>query len=342
MAITSGVGPHAAWLNVAGSRLALTSGHVTQSAQNKTANFRCALPMSEVGAYETLTELGDNHATVEVMTRGVTKTLLTGEVDLVDYDYVGRIIHVEGRDKSAKLHDERSAEKWQNKKTTDIVKELAERVGLKVDAKALSTMAGKMLEADHVKLTDGVSYSHVIQKLAELDGARWWVDADGLLHYQPFSSSIGAYPIFIDQSSQPIRSDCLHLRVRHDLQEAKDIEVEFKGWHPRNKTVHRHKTTIPGRGGSKRYTYSVPGILQDQAQQYARSFAAERARREITVSATVVGDPTVAAGMALTLQGTDTFDQTYDIDTVHHDFGMRGHTTHLTARAARKGRVLKR
>jgi hypothetical protein len=56
------------------------------------------------------------------------------------------------------------------------------------------------------------------------------------------------------------------------------------------------------------------------------------------VRATVVRDPSVAAGMGLSLTGTTQFDQTFDIDTVHHDFGMRGHTTHITARAAKKGR----
>lgn len=339
MAITSGVGPHSAWLVVDGTRLLLSSGIVTQSAQSKTATFRCALPLSLPGAYSTLTGLGDNHATIEVMTRGVTKTLLTGEVDLVDYDYIGRMIRVEGRDKSAKLHDERSAEKWQNKTTVEIVKELAGRVGLKVDAKALSTVAGKMLEADHVKLTDGVSYSHVIQKLAELDGARWWVDGDGTLHYQPYGSSIGTYSIFIDQSRQPIRSDALHLRLHHDLQAAKDLEVEFKAWHPRKKQTFKYRSQMLGRGGPKRFEYVVPSLQADQVEQYAKSFIAERARRELTVSATVVGDPTVSAGMSLALTGTNTFDQVYDIDTVHHEFGMRGHTTHITARAARKGRT---
>ena len=55
--------------------------------------------------------------------------------------------------------------------------------------------------------------------------------------------------------------------------------------------------------------------------------------------ATVVGDPNCAAGMGLTLTGTGEFDQTFDIDTVHHNFGMRGHLTHITARSAKKGRT---
>ena len=53
----------------------------------------------------------------------------------------------------------------------------------------------------------------------------------------------------------------------------------------------------------------------------------------------VVRDPMVAAGMGLSLTGTNEFDQTFGIDTVHHDFGMRGHVTHITARSAKKGRT---
>ena len=56
------------------------------------------------------------------------------------------------------------------------------------------------------------------------------------------------------------------------------------------------------------------------------------------MSATVVGDPTVYAGMGLTLYGTGYFDQTYDIDTVHHKIGMSGHTTSMTSRGWKTGR----
>ena len=340
MAITQGVGPHSAWLKVNGTMLLLESGSVTQSALRKSATFHCSLPMSEPGAYDTLAEVsGDDKSIIEVMTRGTTKTLITGQIDSVDFDYIGRKITVSGRDESAKLHDKKTSEKWVNKKTTDIVKELAERAGIKADVKDLSTMAGKMLEQDHVKLSDNVSFAYVLQKLSEIDGARWWVDANGTLKYAPFNSPEGQYSIFIDQSSQPIKSDCLHLRVHHNVQAAREIEVDFKAWHPKKKRVMRYKSTIKGNGAPIRYSYSVPTLHQDQVEKFAKSLASERARHQLSVRATVVGDPTVAAGMGLSLQGTADFDQTYDIDTVHHEFGMRGHTTHITARSAKKGRT---
>jgi hypothetical protein len=340
MAISEGVGPHAAWLKVDGTTLLLEAGSVTQSALRKSATFHCTLPLSEPGAYKLLAaNVRENKTTIEVMTRGVTKTLLTGQIDDADFDYIGRRITVTGRDKSVALHNNKTNDKWLNKKTTDIVKELAERAGIKADVKDLSTMAGKMLEQDHVKLSDGVSFAYVMNKLAEIDGALWWVDADGTLRYVPFGSSTGNYSIFIDQSSQPIRSDCLHLRIRRNLQAAKKIKVRFRAWHPRKKKVLEHEATIPGSGGEIRYDYSVPALQQDQVEKHAKSQAEEKARHELTVRATVVGDPVVAAGMGLKLTGTEYFDQSFEMDTVHHEFGMRGHTTHITARSAKKGRV---
>ena len=76
---------------------------------------------------------------------------------------------------------------------------------------------------------------------------------------------------------------------------------------------------------------------QEHVEKHAKSRANERARHEFTVRATVVGDPSISAGMGLQLRGTD-FDQLFEIDSVHHEFGMSGHRTSITARAAKEGR----
>lgn len=339
MAITDGVGPHSAWLNVDGTKFLIETGNVTQSAVNKSSQFICTMPLSEPGAFRLLATTSGKKCTIEVMTRGVTKTLLTGVADEAAFDLIGRTISVAGRDRSAALHEQKTSDKWLNKKTTEIVKELAERAGIKADVKTLETMAGKMLEQDHVKLSDGVSFSTVMNKLAEIDNARWWVDADGTLRYVPFGSSSGSYSIFVDQTGQPIKSDCLRLRIHRNLQAAKRIKVRYRAWHTRKKRVHEYEATVPGTEDEQVFTDSIPGLQQDQVEKYAKSKAAELARHEITVRATVVGDPAISGGMGLSLTGTEHFDQSYEMDTVHHDFGMRGHTTSMTARAARKGRT---
>src|SRR6266478_3224321 len=121
MALTSGAGPHKAWLTVNGSTFPIEHGSVEQHKTRKTSTFSVAIPLSYPGAEAALASLGDNEATITVLTRGVTATLFTGECDTTDFDYVGRIIRVTGRDRSAKLHENKTSEKWLNKKGSEIV-----------------------------------------------------------------------------------------------------------------------------------------------------------------------------------------------------------------------------
>jgi hypothetical protein len=338
MAITSGAGPHFAWLNVNGSTFPIEHGGVSQSATRKSSTFSGVIPLSYPGAASTLANLGDNTATITVSTRGMTGTLITGEVDAINVDFIGRTIQFSGRDKSAKLHDNKTSEKWLNKLPSEIISDLIGRVGLSGNVMASKLLAGKKLEQDYVHLSDNVSFAYVIHKLAQLDGARWWVDAKGNFNYVPIGSPQGNYSITIDQNSEPISADCVELRVRRNIQAGKTISATVKSWHPKKKKVFSYTSNVEGNGGPVTYNYHIPSLLQDHVTKRAQAQANEKALHELTVAATVVGDPTVQAGMGLQLSGTQFFDQVYDIDTVHHDFGMPGHLTHITARSAKTGR----
>jgi hypothetical protein len=338
MAITSGAGPHFAWLNVSGSSFPIEHGSVSQSATRKSSTFSGLIPLSFPGAASTLANLGDNTASITVSTRGMTGPLITGEVDDVNFDFIGRTIQFTGRDKSAKLHDSKTSEKWLNKLPSEIVSDLIGRVGLSGNVMASKLLAGKQLQQDYVHLSDNVSLAYVIHKLAQLDGARWWVDANGNFNYVPIGSPQGNYSININQNSEPISADCVELRVRRNIQAGKTISATVKSWHPKKKKVFSYTSNVEGNGGPKTYTYHIPSLLQDHVTKRAQSQANEKALHELSVEATVVGDPTVQAGMGLQLSGTNYFDQVYDIDHVHHTFGMPGHWTHITARSAKAGR----
>jgi hypothetical protein len=337
MAITSGVGPHFAWLNVAGSSFPIEHGSVTQSAKRKSSSFSGVIPLSYPGAAAALANLGDNTATITVSTRGMTGTLVTGEVDAVVFGFIDRVINFSGRDKSAKLHDNKSSEKWLNKKPSEIVQDLIGRVGLSGNITASKLMAGKKLEQDYVYLSDNVSFGYLIHKLSQFDGARWWVDPNGQFNYVPLGSQQGVYSIFVNQDSEPISADCVQLRIRRNIQAGKTISATVKSWHPKKKQVFSYSSNVQGNGGPKNYNYHVPTLLQDHVTKHAQSQANEKARHELTVDATVVGDPSVQAGMGLQVSGTD-FDQVYEIDTVHHEIGMNGHHTQIVARSAKSGR----
>lgn len=339
MAITSGAGQHRAWITVDGSTFPVTNGRVGQSAKRKSSRFSVSIPLSYKDAFDTFSTIGKNEVTISTLTRGVTGQLLVGPIQNVGVDLIGRTLEVSGGDNSVKLHENKTSEKWLNKKPSDIVQDLIGRVGLSGNITGSSVMAGEQTNQDFVKLSDNVSFGYVIHKMSELDGARWFVDNMGVFQYVPLNNPTGIYSLSINQDLQPISSDCLVLNVKRNLQSARPIHTTIKSWHPKDKKVYSYTSVVPGNGDPMFYNYHIPNLRQEHVQKYAQSQGNEKARHELTVSATVVGDPTINASMGLSLSGTNYFDQTLDMDTVTHEFGMRGHTTHITARSAKAGRV---
>lgn len=163
------------------------------------------------------------------------------------------------------------------------------------------------------------------------------MDANGQFNYLPIGSTQGTYSISINQDSQPISADCIYLAIHRNVQAGKSIQTTIKAWHPKLKKVFQYQSNVEGNGGPLQYNYHIPTLEQEHVEKHAKSRANERARHEFTVRATVVGDPSISAGMGLQLRGTD-FDQLFEIDSVHHEFGMSGHRTSITARAAKEGR----
>jgi hypothetical protein len=339
MAIIAGAGPHFSWLSVGGATFPIEHGSVEQHKTRKTSTFSAAIPLSYPGAEATLASLGDNDATIIVQTRGVTATLFTGEADTTEFDYVGRVIRITGRDKSAKLHENKTSEKWQNKKGSEIVQDLAGRVGLSVQADGSTLLAGKQLEKDYVRLSDSISFAAVIDKLAQFDGARWWVDQNGTMQYRIGNSPTGTYTLnYTPPTAGYMTADFMVLKIRRNIQAGKTTKVKVKSWHPKKKEVFEYESNVEGNGGPINHSYHIPNLLKDHVQQYAKSRANELTRHELTLHATVAGDPTVNVAMSLQLNGTGYWDQTYEMDTVHHEFGMSGHRTSITARAGKGGR----
>ena len=294
--------------------------------------------MDYPGALDALANIGENSATITVQSAAGAGTLFTGEADTVEVDFIGTTIHVSGRDASAALHENKSSEKWVNKLGSDIVQDLAGRVGLLVEADASSLMAGKLLEQDYVRLSDNVSFAYIIHKLAELDGARWWVDQNGTLQYRLLGNPSGIYTVNYLNANGSINADCMVLRIRHNIQAGKTIAVTVSTWHPKKKQVFGYTSNVEGNRGQSVHNYIIPNLLQDHVTKYAKSRANELAKHEFTVHTTVVGDPSINVGMGLQVSGTGVYDQLYDMDTVHHEFGMSGYTTSITARSPKSGR----
>lgn len=332
MAISSGVGPHYAWIDVNGQSFPVTRGSVTQEATKRSSTFDCEIPMQYPGAYGTFATLSDNSASIVVSTRGITGSLVTGEIDEPHFGYKTQLIQIRGRCQSAKLHGSKSSEKWANRKGSDIVQELASRAGLTVSADASALLAGKQVQIDWVKLSDNISLASVIHKLAEFDGARWWV-RNGVLYYKSKDDATGVYSVTYKPPTEesPMMGDFLGLGITYNVQAGKGANVTVKSWHPKKKQVFTGQATV-GQGGVQ-YQFHIPNLLQDHAQQWAQSKAEEISRHGVTIEADLVGDPTIDVGMGFQVNGTTYFDMTYPMDSIHHSFGERGHTMTVTARS---------
>lgn len=334
MAISSGVGPHAAWL-ICNGAWPIEHGSVSLSAKRKTSSFSGTVPMAWPGARAAFAQMdAGSSASIMVMARGAMSTLITGALDTTDFDIIpGRMIQFSGRDKSSALHENVTSETWLNKMPSDIVRDLAGRIGLSGNITASAIKAGKQLQQDFVKMSENNTFAQIIHEMARIDGAKWWVDALGNFNYVPLGSTQGTYTITVNQDSDPISADCLELKIRHNLQAGRPIAVTAKGWHPKQREIFSYTSNVSGKGPTRSYNYQVPTATQDRVTKAAKSEATEKGRHEFTATSTVVGDPSVSAGMGLSVSGTD-FDQTFEIDLVQHDFGMSGFRTRITAQSS--------
>lgn len=329
MAISSGWGPHFAWLQTDVGTFPIEEGIVDQHAERKASTFSVELPMNLPGAYEALQNA--TTGSVIVSTRGDQETLISGNVKTIEYDLIDTKIRVGGQDSGSELHNTKSSEKWVNKHGSEIVQDLASRVGLQVQADASSLLAGKKVNIDYARVTDGISFAAVMHKLAELDGARWWVK-NGTLYYRSSNSPSGTYTINYDPGP-PIVCDALRLHIGINADASRPVTVNVASWHPKSKQVYKGTSSVGGNGKNLSYNFHIPNLLQDHVNGYAKSKLTEITRHARTLQAELVGDPSIDVAMGLQLTGTGIFDGLFEMDTISHHIGMGGHTMAITAKS---------
>jgi len=338
MAISSGVGPHRAWVSVNGLTLPVIKGNVHIHGTKKASTFEATVALYQTPGLEAaLANIGDNQASVVASTLGVEGTLVTGEIDDIDIDYIGGAAELCGRDNSAKLHEKLSAEKWINKHPDEIIQDLAGRVGLSVQIDPLAIKMARLMNSDHVKLSDTVTYATLVHKLSEFMGAHWYCQGNTL---KVVSGNPQGAPYTINISigaNNEVVSDALSLKIKRNVQAGKPIDVKVKAWHVQDKKVYTGQYTVGGNGTQKEYTYHLPNLKQDHVDQHAKAKAKDHSRHELTISAEVAGDPTIDASGPLILNGT-AFAGSYTMDEVEHEIGMDGHTTSITAKGPKAGR----
>lgn len=343
MAVSSGVRAHRCLITVNGRSFPVTSGSYDKKGVGDAATFSARLPSGLPGAFDFFASLGENSAEILIREGAGYNSVIKGAVKDADFDPIGGTIAINGQCNLARLHATKTNEKFNNRKNHEVVTTLAERVGLTADIQTQETSnAGRYVQIDWAHVTDNVSLASVVHKIAEAEGARWWVSGD-TLHFVPRDSDAAVYPVTLQLVENgvgfDIRGDAFKLTIRRNIAAGKGVKVTTKSWNPRKKKAYVGEYSIGGAAGTTSYGYHVSGLNQTQADKHAKHKAKQAAKHELTVTASLVGDLAADPAKKLRLRGCGVFDQDYPIDSIRGTFGMGGHLMTITARSAKKGRT---
>lgn len=279
-------------------------------------------------------------AAVDDMDAG--QTLLTGEADKIEIDWLERVVTLSGRDKSAKLGDKRRSEKFNNQSLSDIVGRIAADAGLNAVVSDGDAITGKSYDQDEAALILGATDFETLSTLADRHGYVWYVDGDDL-HFEPREVGSDVYLVRYRPPSlgQYAAANVVHLLTSRNLRAAKSVRVKVKSWHSRDNKCYVGEASSNGDGdGEVVYEHITPLLSQSQADAMASAKLRSITRHEMEVTVTAPGDLSIMAKKRLRLSGTGTiFDQDYDIDHIECSFEDHGgFTMRVKTRGAKSGR----
>lgn len=251
--------------------------------------------------------------------------LILGQVDDVEYDPIGRLVTLSGRDLSARFIDNKTAEKFQNRTSSEIAQALALRRGLDSEVQATTKLAGTYYEIDHAVATHEQTEWDLLTYLARREGFDVWVSGT-TLHFQPPPATTGRPYILLwsEPGDGTFASNMTRLALRRSQTLAGDVIVIVRSWNQKQQkafdvTAKRSQAKKSQRRGGKAQTYTFvrPNLTRDQAQQLAESMAEEITRHERVLSASLPGDNLLTTRAIVRLVGTNTdWDQVYYPDAV--------------------------
>ena len=278
-------------------------------------------------------ESANDQVSLAVSLNGETPNpLIVGQVDDIDFDLCRRLITLTGRDLSAGLIDNRTAEKFQNRTASQIAQELALRRGLDSSVEATDTLAGTYYEIDHAEVTHEMTEWDLLVYLAEREGFDVWVSGT-TLHFEPSPAETGTpYVLLWSEPGDGTRaSNATDLRLRRSQTLAREVVVVVRSWNQKQQTAFtvtarrsQAKKSQRKGGASQTYSFIRPNLTKDQAQQFAEAKAEEITRHERVLEASLPGDNMLTTRSMIRLIGTGTdWDQLYYPDSVTRRLSMQ-------------------
>ena len=332
-----------AWVNAGGAQLVPEECSVHVSLHQSADTFYAKLPLdNDAGLDEdwwastapiplTITAANDVAA-------GGAVTLLTGNVDEAQVDFVNRTVEVRGRDLTGALIDLKTSEKWQNLTGKDLITNLAGRVGLTVQFSGDSDKAGLQYDQDYNEISDLDSAWNVIVSSAQRLGCIAFVKGT-ILYIQPLDQPPTSFYTFTYQrptAGQRAAGNFVSLYATRNLSLAKDVSLEIASWqHKQGKAIKSKFESKSASSGSDKLLYQFRGanLTKEQQDRDAKSYLKQTLTHERSVRASLPGDVNISALMGFRLSGTGTdFDQDYVMADIAHQFSLgNGYTMMIDA-----------
>ena len=334
-------------VTVNGQRVPWKSWSTDANSFYQANTFQCEMPLSALPA-ATGADWFASQAQIEVeiyagfpndpdgYTAADLKSLFFGRVDELAVDWTGTALTISGRDLTGALIDTKTSEKYPNQTASQIAELLAGKYGLTAVVTSTSTKVGRYYEIDNVRTQDERTEWDLLTWLAREERFNCYVQGKEL-HFGPPASTGKSYGLTYTPPSADgaASANATRITTSHSLMLAKDIVVTVQSWNAKNKKAFTRKAqasrtknaTTAGTGKSstpmQEYSYAIPGLTPDQAQQRAQQILAELSKHEFKLSFEGPADNDLSAGDTIQLSGTGTaFDQTYYPDTIVRSMSM--------------------
>ena len=256
-------------------------------------------------------------------------SLITGDVDTVECDWVAMTMTLTGRDLSARLVDTASATSYTGQKAADIVRTIAANHGLTANAQDVGGYVGATYGGNGraVLYTQDQSEWDLLVSLAQQVGFDLWVSGTTLNFQPPADLTTSPYLI---QRNQDNSGNYLRLRTMRTLPLGRPVTVQVSTWNQTAEMAISHAyQAIPmdnvASGSPQIYKLTTPNDWPVNIQQMAQTRLEEITQHERTVDIELPADNSVTVRTPFKIVGTQgCSDQTYRLASVQRCFSFSG------------------
>ncbi|HQU04797.1 MAG TPA: hypothetical protein PLT25_08770 [Acidocella sp.] len=272
------------------------------------------------------------------------QTVMTGVTDEIDLTPDSNYVALSGRDLTALLIDQKTAQTYQNQTSSEVAAILASAVGLTPVVTATKTPIGQFYANDHTRMSMGdlaksITDWDLLTYLAQHENYDLFVQGNSLYFQPTATAQTTPYQVLWSRVNGIATSNVENLSLKRSLTLAKDVSVTVQSWNSyQNKAITATASSkangSSSKGAPQKYVFYKPNLTPAQAADYANLQLAQISRHERVIDFDVAGDLTLTPRSVVQLSGTQTsFDQLYYPDEITRSIHFeQGFTQHVSAR----------